>query len=61
MGPAKAARLIAAFELGARLGREGRPALPRIREPEDVVRLFDGRLRDLQVEEFRLLALDSQS
>ncbi len=61
VGPGKAARLIAAFELGGRLSREGRPALPRIREPEDVVRLFDGRLRDLQVEEFRLLALDSQS
>lgn len=61
VGPGKAARLLAAFELGARIAREGRPVLPRIREPEDVVRLFDGRLRDLQVEEFRLLALDSQS
>ncbi len=61
VGPAKAARLVAAFELGGRLAREARPALPRIREPEDVVRLFEGRLRDLQVEEFRLLALDSQS
>ena len=61
VGPAKAARLVAAFELGGRLAREARPVLPRIREPEDVVRLFDGRLRDLQVEEFRLLALDSQS
>ena len=61
IGPTKAARLIAAFELGARLSREERPALPRIREPEDVVRLFRDRLRDLQVEEFHLLALDSQS
>jgi DNA repair protein RadC len=61
VGPTKAARLLAAFELGQRLAREARPALPRIREPEDVVRLFDGRLRDLQVEEFHLLALDSQS
>jgi DNA repair protein RadC len=33
----------------------------RIREPEDVLRLFGPRLRDLQVEEFHLLALDSQS
>ena len=33
----------------------------RIREPEDVLRLFGSRLRDLQVEEFHLLALDSQS
>jgi len=61
IGPTKAARLLAAFELGARTSREERPALPRIREPEDVVRLFDNRLRDLQVEEFHLLALDSQS
>ena len=61
VGPTKAARRGAAFELGHRLARETRPSLPRIREPEDVVRLFDGRLRDLQVEEFHLLALDSQS
>jgi DNA repair protein RadC len=61
IGPTKAARLLAAFELGARLAREERPPVQRIREPADVVRLFDGRLRDLQVEEFHLLALDSQS
>jgi DNA repair protein RadC len=61
IGPGKAGRLLAAFELGARLAREGRPAMPRIREPEDVARLFQSRLRDLQVEEFHLLALDSQS
>ena len=61
VGPTKAGRLIAALELGARAAREERPPVSRIREPEDVVRLFDTRLRDLQVEEFHLLALDSQS
>jgi DNA repair protein RadC len=61
IGPTKAARLIAAFELGTRIAREERPTVPRIREPEDVLRLFGTRLRDLQVEEFHLLALDSQS
>jgi DNA repair protein RadC len=61
IGPTKAGRLIAAFELGARAAREARPPAQRIREPEDVLRLFGGRLRDLQVEEFHLLALDSQS
>ena len=61
IGPTKAGRLLAAFELGARLAREERPPVQRIREPDDVVRLFSGRLRDLQVEEFHLLALDSQS
>jgi DNA repair protein RadC len=61
IGPTKAGRLIAAFELGARTAREERPPVQRIREPEDVIRLFGTRLRDLQVEEFHLLALDSQS
>ena len=61
IGPTKVARLLAAFELGARLAREERPPVVRIREPDDVARLFRGRLRDLQVEEFHLLALDSQS
>jgi DNA repair protein RadC len=61
VGPTKAARLLAAFELGSRIAREERPPLSRIREPDDVVRLFQARLRDLQVEEFHLLALDSQS
>jgi DNA repair protein RadC len=61
IGPAKAARLVAAFELAGRLSAEARPLLPRIREPEDVFRLLASRLRDLEVEEFHLLALDSQS
>jgi DNA repair protein RadC len=61
VGPTKAARLLAAFELAARIAREERPPLSRIREPDDVARLFQNRLRDLQVEEFHLLALDSQS
>jgi DNA repair protein RadC len=61
IGPAKAARLVAALEVASRLAREDRPPVLRVREPEDVVRVFAGRLRDLQVEEFHLLALDSQS
>lgn len=61
IGLTKAARLVAAFELGARVSREQRPRVQRIRDPEDVLRLFGPRLRDLQVEEFHLLALDSQS
>ena len=60
IGPAKAARLLAAFEIASRMAREGRPARPRISDPEDVVQRF-ARLRDLQVEEFHLVALDSQS
>lgn len=61
VGPAKAARLLAAFELAARLLQEQRPTLPRVRAPEDVAALLSPRLRDLAVEEFHVLALDSQS
>jgi DNA repair protein RadC len=61
IGPGKGARLLAAFEIGARLAAEARPSRARIREPEDVVRRFAPRLRDLAHEEFHLLALDSQS
>jgi DNA repair protein RadC len=61
VGRAKGARLLAAFELAARVVREERPAVPRISEPADVVKLVGGRLRDLQVEEFHLLALDTRS
>ncbi|MGH7522682.1 MAG: RadC family protein [Gemmatimonadales bacterium] len=61
VGRAKAGRLIAAFELAFRLAREERPPVPRIAEPADVMRLVGGRLRDLQVEEFHLLALDTRS
>ena len=61
VGRAKGARLLAAFELAARVAREERPAVPRISEPADVVKLVGGRLRDLEVEEFHLLALDTRS
>jgi DNA repair protein RadC len=61
VGPAKGARLLAALELGGRLNRETRPAVPRIRSPDDVVRIVGPKLRDLAVEEFHLLALDTQS
>jgi len=61
VGTAKGARLLAAFELAARVAGETRPPRPRIGEPADVARLLGPRLRDLDVEEFRLLALDSQS
>ena len=61
VGPTKAARLLAAFELGVRMAQEERPAVLRIHDPQDVVRIFAPRLRDLSVEEFHLLALDTQS
>jgi len=61
IGPTKAARVLAAFELASRLTLEAQPPSLRVGCPEDVVRLVAPRLRDLQVEEFHLLALDSQS
>jgi DNA repair protein RadC len=61
IGPAKAARLLAAFELALRLDREARPSAPRIASPADVIRIVGPALRDLAVEEFHLLALDTRS
>jgi DNA repair protein RadC len=61
IGAAKAGRLLAALELAGRLLQEQRPMLPRVREPGDVAALLGPRLRDLPVEEFHVLALDSQS
>jgi DNA repair protein RadC len=61
VGPAKAARLMAALELGSRLAREQRPPVIRIRTPEDVLQIVSPALRDLAAEEFHVLALDTQS
>jgi DNA repair protein RadC len=61
IGRSKAARLAAALELARRLGSEVEPPPERIRTPADVHRYYAGRLRDLAVEEFHVLALGSQS
>jgi DNA repair protein RadC len=61
VGPTKAARIRVALELGVRYARETRPPVLRVRAPEDVVRLLAPRLRDLDVEQFHVLALDSQN
>lgn len=61
VGPAKGARLLAALEVGRRLGREPRALRHGVRGPEDIVREVAPRLRDLAVEEFHVLALDARS
>jgi DNA repair protein RadC len=61
LGRAKAARLLAALELGRRVAAETEPAPQRIAGPGDVQRFYALRLRDLAVEEFHVLALGSQS
>lgn len=60
VGGAKAARVAAALELARRLAAE--PAVPVrvVRAPADVYRWCGPALRDLAVEEFHLLTLDSQ-
>lgn len=60
VGPAKAARLVAAFEVAGRLMGEDRAVRPRVSDPADVARLVGPRMRDLAVEEFHLLALDTR-
>lgn len=60
VGPALAARVGAALELGRRLAREGPEERPRIRGPGDVYDRCAPEMRDLSQEEFRLLLLSTQ-
>ena len=60
VGPAVAARLAAALELGRRLAREGPEERPRIRGPRDVHDRCAPEMRDLTQEEFRVLLLSTQ-
>ncbi|MBE3590492.1 MAG: DNA repair protein RadC [Firmicutes bacterium] len=59
IGPAKAARLLAAVELGRRLA-EARPARVSVARPEDVVRWLQPRLRDYDREHFVVVWLDTK-
>lgn len=60
VGRAKAARVMAALELGRRLNEESRQSGTQVRTPADVYRYCAPGLRDLLVEEFHLLILDAQ-
>lgn len=61
VGPAVAARIAAALELGRRLAREGPPERDRIQSPSDVYIRCAPALRDLPQEEFRVLLLNTQN
>ncbi len=61
IGPATAARIIAALELGRRAEVEAHREGVRIRGPEDVYRLLGPRLRGLEQEEFHVLLLNTQN
>lgn len=60
IGPAVAARVMAALELGRRMARETAVERPRIQGPGDVYDLCGPLLRDLRQEEFRILLLNTQ-
>jgi len=60
VGAAKAARVAAALEVARRAAVEAESAEPAIRSPADVYRICGPAMRDLSVEEFRLLVLDTQ-
>lgn len=60
VGPARAAVLHAALELGRRLAAERRDEGVPIRSPREVYHAFAPRLEDLHVEEFHVAILDSQ-
>lgn len=61
IGPAGAARVAAALELGRRLATEPASRGDRIRGPGDVFRRLGPLLRDRRQEEFWVLYLDSQN
>ncbi len=60
IGPAKAAALLAAFEIGRRLAARPLQRGERIGSPEDVHRHFHARLRDAPTEQFHCVLLDSR-
>jgi DNA repair protein RadC len=60
IGPAKAARVLAALELGCRANYEWRPERMRMISSSDVYNRMRFRLRDLDQEEFHLLMLNTQ-
>ncbi|HEX7243026.1 MAG TPA: DNA repair protein RadC [Longimicrobiaceae bacterium] len=61
IGPAKAAKILAALDLGRRAAEEARPDRDRIRAPRDVYDRMRLMLRDLPHEEFHVLLLNTQN
>jgi DNA repair protein RadC len=59
VGPAKAAQLAAAFELGRRVEAETPADRPALRTPADVAARYGPRLRDLKREVFVVVLLDT--
>ena len=61
IGPAKATKILAAFELGRRASEEERPERDRMRTPRDVYERMRLKMRDLPHEEFHVLLLNTQN
>lgn len=60
VGPAKAARVLAALELGRRLTVQAGDQRPRVQSADDAASLVGARMRDLAREEFVALLLDTK-
>jgi DNA repair protein RadC len=61
LGPAKAAQLKAALELGQRLMREELAEHPKMASPEDIVRLVQADMSVLDHEQLWILLLDTKN
>ena len=62
LGPAKLAQIKAAIEIGRRFREvEAREEAPKIKSARDIVDILMPRLRDLKVEVFKSVHLDSQN
>jgi DNA repair protein RadC len=61
IGPAKAAKILAAFDLGRRATEEERPERDRMTTPRDVYERMRLLMRDLPHEEFHVLLLNTQN
>jgi DNA repair protein RadC len=61
IGLAKAAQIIAAFELGKRLETPEKPSQEKIKNPEDIIRAVNRKLKGKKKEHFLLLLLDTRN
>src|SRR3954447_23772047 len=61
IGRAKAAKILAALELGRRAAEEVRPERDRMHTAQDIYQRMRFRLRDLEQEEFHLIMLSTQN
>ncbi|MGE5221362.1 MAG: RadC family protein [Omnitrophica WOR_2 bacterium] len=61
IGPAKAAQIKAAIELGHRMARETRDELPTVHSPSDAASIVQYEMGALEHEELRVMLLDTRN